>query len=70
MTGILTIKRAIQLGVMLMEFLTMLVIGLEEIFPPRLTASDEDSDIKRKKKRLKFRNEHGKKRQKQLSKLY
>ena len=37
MTGILTIKRAIQLRVLLLAFLTMLVFGLEDIFPPWLT---------------------------------
>ena len=33
-TGIFTIKRSIQLGMILLSFLTMLVFGLEAIFLP------------------------------------
>ena len=36
----------------------------------KFATSDEDSDTKRKKKRLKSKDKHGKKRQKQHSKLY
>ena len=41
----------------------------DNIYGAKFSASDEDSDTKRKKKRLKFKeqDEHGKKRQKQLS---
>ena len=44
----------------------------DNISGAKFTASDEDSDTKRKKKRLKSKgqDEHGKKRQKQYSKLY
>ena len=33
-TGIFTMKRAIQLGMMLLEFLTMIFFGLEVLFLP------------------------------------
>ena len=36
-TGILPTERAIQLGVLIVAFLTMLVFGLETIFPPWIT---------------------------------
>ena len=32
-TGIFTMKKSIQLGVLLLAFLTMLVFGLEALFP-------------------------------------
>ena len=42
----------------------------DNIFGAKFAASDEDSDTNRKKKRLKSKYEHGKKLQKQNSKLY
>ena len=42
----------------------------DNIAKAKFAASDEDSDTKRKKKRLKSKDEHGKKLQKQHSKLY
>ena len=42
----------------------------DNISRAKFTASDEGSDTKRKKKRLKSKDEDGKKRQKQNSKLY
>ena len=42
----------------------------DNIAGAKFSASDKDSDTKRKKKRLKSKDEHGKKLQKQHSKLY
>ena len=42
----------------------------DNIYGAKFAASDEDSDTKRKKKHLKSKDEHGKKHQKQNSKLY
>ena len=42
----------------------------EIIAGAKFTASEEDSDTKRKKKRLKSKDEHGKKHQKHHSKIY
>ena len=42
----------------------------ENIPGAKFSASDEESDTKRKKKRLKSKDEHGKKLQKQHSKMY
>ena len=42
----------------------------DNIAGANFAASDEDSDTKRNKKRVKSKDEHGKKRQKQHSKLY
>ena len=42
----------------------------DNIAGAKFTALDEDSDTKRNKKRLKSKDEHGKKLQKQHSKLY
>ena len=36
-TGIFPMKRSIQLGVLLLAFLTMLIFGLEALFLPWLT---------------------------------
>ena len=43
---------------------------MDNIAGAKFAASDEDSDTKSKKNRLKSKDEHGKKRQKQHSKLY
>ena len=62
-------KRAIHLGGTLDAFLTMIILSLGPLFLPRLAASDEDSEPRRKK-RTKIKNDHGKKRIKRSTMMY
>ena len=69
MTGILYMERAIHLVGTLLAFFTMIILRLGALFLPRIAASDEDSEPRRKK-RTKAKNDHGKKRIKHYTKMY